>query len=112
MSLSFYSFQRISTRDRVIGKVYDYPEPAGEGVDVYVVDGGVKVEIPDFQGRAVWGASFVDRNATKDDGGHGTHVAGTIGSKTYGVAKKANIIAVRVIGKRGQGSSITVCQGL
>ncbi len=77
-----------------------------------MLDTGVDVTHPEFQGRARWGASFVDNNATIDEHGHGTHVAGTIASKSFGVAKKTNIIAVRVLGSKGHGDTATVCAGL
>jgi len=65
-----------------------------------VIDSGIFVSHPDFEGRAVIGASFTGDNDNDEDG-HGTHVAGTVGSKTYGVAKKAHLIAVKVLGKNG-----------
>ena len=65
----------------------------------------------DFQGRASWGVSIADGKF--DDGvGHGTHCAGTIGSRTYGVAKKANLIAVKVLGSDGSGSTSDVIAGV
>lgn len=59
-----------------------------------------------------WGASFVENGAEIDGNGHGTHVAGTIGSKTFGVAKKANIIAVRVLDSNGAGTLAGVIAGI
>jgi len=81
---------------------YVYDATAGEGTYGYVVDTGINVDHVDFEGRASNGYNvFTGSNA--DTAGHGTHVAGTIGSKTYGVAKKANLIAVKVF----QGESST-----
>ncbi len=77
-----------------------------------MLDSGVFVKHPDFEERARWGHSFVERGKKDDSNGHGTHVAGIIGSKTYGVAKKANIIAVRVLGKKGKGSTGSVCSAM
>jgi len=69
------------------------------------------VQHVDFQGRASWGVSIADGKF--DDGvGHGTHCAGTIGSRTYGVAKKANLIAVKVLGSDGSGSTSDVIAGV
>ncbi|KAI8844894.1 peptidase S8/S53 domain-containing protein, partial [Chytridium lagenaria] len=81
-------------------------------VDVYVIDSGVEVSHPDFGGRARIGASFSDDNNDIDANGHGTHVAGTVGSNTYGVAKRANIIAVKVLGGSGSGSNSDVIAGV
>lgn len=93
---------------------YTYPESAGEGVDVYVLDSGINIEHSEFEGRAKWGKSFMPTaNPTEvDDFGHGTHVAGIIGSKTYGVAKKANLIAVKVLDGTGTSTTSTIINGL
>jgi cerevisin len=58
---------------------------AGEGVDIYIVDTGVRISHSDFGGRASWGVSFVGE--TKDNRGHGTHCAGTAAGSRFGVAK-------------------------
>ncbi|KAG9096267.1 subtilisin-like serine protease [Ceratobasidium sp. 370] len=77
-------------------------KPSGAGVDVYVIDTGVNTAHVDFSGRARWGATFGPyKNA--DGHGHGTHIAGTIAGKRYGVAKAASIIAVKVLGDNNSG---------
>ncbi|KAG6886472.1 hypothetical protein C0995_007559 [Termitomyces sp. Mi166 len=76
---------------------YRYNEYAGENVDVYVLDSGVYVDHIDFGGRARWGPTF-GGYSKKDETGHGTHVAGIIASNTFGVAKRANIIAIKILG--------------
>ena len=89
----------------------------GEGVNVYVVDSGIRLSHQEFEGRAKFGINttllpFDDCNF------HGTHVAGTIGGKTYGVAKKVNLIAVKALGARedgecvGKGDSDRIIAGL
>ncbi|KAI0716848.1 peptidase 1 [Earliella scabrosa] len=82
---------------------YTYDDSAGAGVDVYVVDTGIHLTHNEFEGRARWGNSFGGNWAQDDGYGHGTHVAGTVAGKTYGVAKKANVVAVRVLNDAGGG---------
>lgn len=69
----------------------------GEGVTVYVIDTGVWIEHPEFEGRAIAGLGD-HSDMTQCGNGHGTHVAGIIGARTYGVAKRATIISLRVFG--------------
>ncbi|KAK6543511.1 Basic amino-acid permease [Orbilia ellipsospora] len=89
---------------------------AGEGVTVYVIDTGVKITHQEFEGRARSGYNFVGTpdivGAGTDEVGHGTHCAGLIGGKTYGVAKRVNLVAVKVLGANGSGSTSTVIQGM
>lgn len=76
---------------------------------------GVDISHPEFEGRASFGASFVGRDKKKrmrDDNGHGTHVAGLVGSKTFGVAKKAHIIAVKCLDGDGSGTSFMIGQAI
>ncbi|ODQ82477.1 hypothetical protein BABINDRAFT_31173 [Babjeviella inositovora NRRL Y-12698] len=75
----------------------------GEGVYAYVIDSGVRVDHPEFEGRAVFGKDFTGEGSG-DFNGHGTHVAGIIGSKTYGVAKDITIVDVKALDFRGSGS--------
>lgn len=90
----------------------------GNGVDVYVIDSGVFGEHEDFEGRARLGHDVVkelDENGkvdSRDGSGHGTHCAGTIAGKTYGVATKANIIGIKVFDKRGKGTPAGILKGL
>ncbi|KAI1828383.1 subtilisin-like protease PR1K [Xylaria intraflava] len=90
---------------------YTYDDTAGEGVCAYIVDTGVEVDHEEFEGRATWASNQVDTDDT-DGNGHGTHVAGTIGSKTYGVAKKVSIYAVKVLDASGAGSFSDVIAGM
>ncbi|KAF9874381.1 hypothetical protein CkaCkLH20_07944 [Colletotrichum karsti] len=84
------------------GFEYRYDENGGEGTYAYVIDTGVWVDNPDFEGRAELGYTVYPDIPFEDSTGHGTHVAGTIASKTWGIAKKARVIAVKVIAP-GQG---------
>ncbi|RYP62611.1 hypothetical protein DL771_009654 [Monosporascus sp. 5C6A] len=90
---------------------YTYDDSAGEGTCAYVVDTGIDVDHPEFEGRAEWLENFADQSNT-DGQGHGTHVAGTIGSATYGVAKKTKLFAVKVLDNRGEGTTSGVVAGM
>ncbi|CAG8739463.1 7184_t:CDS:2 [Gigaspora margarita] len=103
---------RINQRTPSLSKTYSYPESAGYGIDVYVVDTGIDIDHPEFEGRASWGITTTKRNTDKDENGHGTFVAGIIGGKTYGVAKRVNLIAVKSLDDEGTGSVQSVLYGL
>ncbi|TQN65322.1 Cuticle-degrading protease [Colletotrichum shisoi] len=90
---------------------YSYDESAGDGTCAYIVDTGIDVEHPDFEGRASFLANFADDSDT-DGQGHGTHVAGTVGSATYGVAKKTKLFAVKVLDDNGEGTNSGVIAGM
>ncbi|WP_030845306.1 S8 family peptidase [Streptomyces sp. NRRL F-4474] len=92
---------------------YTYPDGGGEGVTAYVIDTGVRVTHKDFGGRATSGFDAIDNDESADDGnGHGTHVAGTIAGAAHGVAKKARIVAVRVLDDNGSGTTEQVVAGI
>ena len=90
---------------------YIYPESAGQDVDIYVLDTGVRTDHTEFEGRATFGASFTG-GGDQDPHGHGTHVSGIAAGKTFGVAKKANIIAVQVLDKDGSGPVSSLMAGI
>jgi cerevisin len=91
---------------------YLYAAEGGEGVDVYVIDTGTNTEHVDFEGRAHWGKTIPLNDADEDGNGHGTHCSGTVGGKKYGVAKKANIYAVKVLKSNGSGTMSDVVKGV
>ncbi|KAH9467493.1 hypothetical protein MJO29_005938 [Puccinia striiformis f. sp. tritici] len=109
-----WGLARISHRHKLkfsTFNVYPFEDPAGLGVDAYVIDTGVNIEHEDLEGRAIWGKTIPD-DPDKDLNGHGSHVAGTIAGRTYGVAKNATIIAVKVLGAGGSGTMSDVVAGV
>ena len=91
---------------------YTYNQ-TGQGVHAYIIDTGIRATHQEFGGRVTNGADFIgDGNGTNDCNGHGTHVAGTTGGTTYGVAKSVTIHAVRVLGCTGSGSTSGVIAGV
>ncbi|KAF8132084.1 peptidase S8/S53 domain-containing protein [Boletus edulis] len=91
---------------------YIYDSIAGEGVDVYIIDTGINVDHVEFEGRASWGKTIPVGDDDVDGNGHGSHCAGTIGSRKYGIAKNAHLIAVKVLGANGSGSMSDVVAGV
>ncbi|MGW7081152.1 S8 family peptidase [Streptomyces sp. NPDC054866] len=108
-----WGLDRIDQTSLPLSGTYTYPDTAGSGVTAYVIDTGVRITHSEISGRAVNGYDAVDRDNTAQDGnGHGTHVATTIAGKTYGVAKKAKIVAVRVLDNNGSGTTAGVIAGI
>ncbi|CAG9984323.1 unnamed protein product [Clonostachys byssicola] len=90
---------------------YTYNENAGDGVCVYVVDTGIDIKHPEFEGRATWVAA-VNGDINEDDHGHGTHCAGTVGGKTFGVSKKSKLFAIKAFDASGDGSDASMIAGM
>ncbi|KAK1234244.1 proteinase B [Marasmius sp. AFHP31] len=110
-----WGLARISHRPRLTFGTFNkylYNSHGGEGVDVYVIDTGIHIDHEEFEGRAIWGKTIPQNDVDKDGNGHGTHCAGTIASRAYGVAKGANVIAVKVLGSNGSGSMSDVVAGV
>ncbi|CAO3703570.1 unnamed protein product [Rhizopus stolonifer] len=93
-------------------KQYQYNPNGGEGVKVYVIDTGVNVEHIDFGGRASWGHTVPNGDLDSDGNGHGSHCAGTIAGSRYGIAKKAQPVAVKVLRSNGSGTMSDVVAGV
>ncbi|KAF9087671.1 hypothetical protein BGX27_002883, partial [Mortierella sp. AM989] len=107
-----WGLTRVSQKSLNLTLPYVYADNAGEGVTAYVIDTGVYIEHSDFKGRATFGANFIEGSKDTDENGHGTHVAGTIGGTTYGVAKKVTIVGVKVLDAEGSGSTSGVVAGM
>ncbi|NBM17201.1 S8 family peptidase [Streptomyces sp. GC420] len=108
-----WGLDRIDQADTPLSGTYTYPDTAGSGVTIYVIDTGVRISHSDFGGRASNGYDAVDGdNVAQDGNGHGTHVASTAAGTTYGVAKKASIVAVRVLDNNGSGTTSGVIAGI
>jgi len=84
----------------------------GAGVDIYIIDTGIMITHTDFGGRARWGVAYADGGTQVDGNGHGTHCAGTAAGLTYGIAKLAGLVAVKVLGANGGGTWADVIAGV
>jgi subtilisin family serine protease len=85
----------------------------GAGVTAYIIDTGIRTTHQQFGSRASYGFDAVGgRGSGTDCNGHGTHVAGTVGGSTYGVAKSVSLVAVRVLGCKGSGTTSGVIAGI
>jgi aqualysin 1 len=107
-----WGIDRIDQRARPVDGVYNYGAD-GSGVTAYIIDTGIRTTHSEFGGRASSGYTAInDGNGTNDCNGHGTHVAGTVGGSTYGVAQNVTLVAVRVLGCSGSGSTSGVIAGI
>ncbi|HWS32686.1 MAG TPA: S8 family peptidase [Actinoplanes sp.] len=107
-----WGLDRIDQRPVKLSTSYR-PSADGDTVHAYVIDTGIRIGHQQFGGRASYGYDFVDGDTNAADcNGHGTHVAGTIGGSTYGVAKKVKLVAVRVLNCKGGGYLSDVIDGV
>ncbi len=107
-----WGLDRIDQRTPALDGRYDYLT-AGSGGTAFVIDSGIRLTHTQFGGRAVSGWDFVGGDANASDcAGHGTHVAGTIGGSTYGVAKGVRLVSVRVLDCSGSGYIIDMIDAL
>ena len=110
-----WGLARISHRDSLSFGTFNkylYSADGGEGVDAYVIDTGTNYKHVDFEGRAHWGKTIPSGDADEDGNGHGTHCSGTVAGKKFGVAKKANVYAVKVLRSNGSGTMSDVVKGV
>ncbi|MCX2948677.1 S8 family peptidase [Lentzea sp. NEAU-D7] len=107
-----WGLDRIDQANLPLDQRFTYPNTASN-VTAYVLDTGIYKAHTEFEGRAVDGYDFIDNDSDASDcQGHGTHVAGTVGSKTYGVAKKVGLVAVRVLDCSGNGQYSQIIKGI
>ncbi|AKS42526.1 S8 family serine peptidase [Wenzhouxiangella marina] len=107
-----WGLDRVDQRDRPLNGTYIY-DTSASNVYTYIVDTGVRASHNDFGGRVISGFTAInDGQGSNDCNGHGTHVAGTVAGSTWGVAKAARIVPVRVLGCNGSGTNAGVVAGM
>ena len=107
-----WGLDRIDQTDRPLNGTYVYTS-TGSGVNAYIIDTGIRTTHTQFGGRASGAFTAInDGRGASDCNGHGTHVAGTVGGSTYGVAKAVRLFAVRVLSCSGSGSTSGVIAGV
>lgn len=115
-----WGIDRIDQRALPMDSLYSY-DFTGAGVTSYIIDTGIRYSHREFEGRAVFGFNafaadptdpLLGYDSSGDCEGHGTHVAGTVGGKTWGVAKKVKLVGVRVLNCAGYGSDADVIAGM
>jgi subtilisin family serine protease len=107
-----WGIDRIDQRNLPLSNSYTYNHD-GTGVYAYIIDTGILITHNEFGGRASVGYDAIgDGRNGIDCNGHGTHVAGTVGGSTYGVAKAVSLLAVRVLNCSGSGTTSGVIAGV
>jgi subtilisin family serine protease len=107
-----WGIDRIDQRSLPLSGTYTYTA-TGSGVKAYIVDTGIRYTHTQFGGRAIKGVDEVTAGGSAADcNGHGTHVSGTVGGSTYGVAKAVTLVSVRVLGCNGSGTTSGVIAGI
>lgn len=118
-----WGLDRIDQREKMMDRAYSY-SASGSGVNVYIMDSGIRYSHDEFGTRATLGVDLVKLNPDEYDqddpqlelgndcNGHGTHVAGTVGGKLYGVAKEVNLVSVRVFSCVGRTTWSRIIQAI
>jgi len=107
-----WGLDRTDQRDLPLDGNYTY-NATGVGVKAYIIDTGIRATHTQIAGRVISGFTAInDGLGTNDGNGHGTHVSGTVGGLTYGVAKNVTLVAVRVLDSSGNGTNSGVISGV
>jgi subtilisin family serine protease len=106
-----WGLDRIDQHNLPLSSSYTYPTTAAD-VHAYIIDTGIRFTHTDFGGRATSGVDEIDGGTADDCNGHGTHVSGTVGGASYGVAKGVRLVGVRVLDCNGSGSTAQVVAGI
>lgn len=104
-----WNLDRIDQRNLPLDKMYHYSHSGGKNVINYIVDSGIDINHKDFTGRAQYGIDLINEKCLHP---HGTHVAGIVGSSTYGVAKNTTLVSVRVLDCKGSGQYSSLISSL
>ncbi|KAI7902416.1 peptidase S8/S53 domain-containing protein [Cokeromyces recurvatus] len=107
-----WGLARVSHRDNDDLASYTYEDSFGHDIHVYIFDSGIEPTHPDFGGRAIMEANFIEYEGDTDLAGHGTHVAGTIGGNTFGIAKNVILHGVKILDATGEGRSSSLLQAI
>ena len=109
----WWNLDRLNQRNSGDGRYTWSDCDDGSNSVVYVLDTGIRVSHEEFENRALLGLNGFDLSLNSEDShGHGTHVAGTIAGKIYGVAKRATVVSVKVLNNKGEGSTQSILNGV